>query len=197
VVTVGEIEAEALRSHDAGVQAIVELAGSLSQRDWSRPSGCGAWTSLDLAGHVLTVINLWDHILDRALAGDESTEFPWDQFDAWNAKALADLPAATGPERIEEFAGRADHFYNRLAAAPDVGFGTPAKTLLQCDITTSVFTSYALLEWHLHAHDLAVAAGTAYHPEEMDPPVRAVRVMFPSLPNDRDVNWNVMIAGRP
>lgn len=197
MATVRDVEPEALDSHRAGVRAIVELAGSLGQQDWSRRSGCGDWTGLDLAGHVLTVITLWDHILDRALAGDGSTEFPWDQFDAWNANALAALPSATGPERIEEFAGKADDFYRRLEASPDVEFGTPAKTLLNREITTEVFTSYALLEWHLHAHDLAVSAGSAYQPAKIAPLARAVRVMLPTLPDDTDLPWSLMIAGRP
>ena len=96
VGTVGEVEPEGLRCHRAGVQALVEIAGSLNEPDWTRPSGCAGWTGADLAGHALTVINLWDHILDRAFAGDDSIEFAWDHFDTWNADALARLPDAWG-----------------------------------------------------------------------------------------------------
>jgi hypothetical protein len=43
MVTVGEVEPDGIRSHPAGVQAIVNMAESMSATDWTRPSGCRGW----------------------------------------------------------------------------------------------------------------------------------------------------------
>jgi uncharacterized protein (TIGR03083 family) len=196
--TVGQVEPDGIRSHEAGVQAIVNIAESMGATDWTRPSGCKGWNGQDLAGHVLTVMRLWDHMLDRALDGDGSLEFPWDGFDAWNAQALCELPDRSGRGRVQEFASRSAAFYDRLAAAPpETVYGTPAATFLGHTVPLGEFAAYAALEWHVHAHDLAISAGVEYHPTDMVPINRAIHLWIASIPADHDVPWTSFVAGRP
>jgi uncharacterized protein (TIGR03083 family) len=197
VVTVSQAEPDGIRSHQTGVQAIVSIAESMDAADWARPSGCKGWTGKDLAGHVLTVIRLWDQMLDRALIGDGSLEFPWDHFDAWNARALSELPNDSGIVRVRDFASRAAAFYERLAAAePGLIYGTPGTTFVGHTVTLAEFAAYAPLEWHLHAHDLAVSAGVEYHPADMTAMNRAVHLFIASIPADYEVPWNMFVSGR-
>jgi hypothetical protein len=101
-----------------------------------------------------------------------------------------------GPERIRAFADRSYEFYDRLAAADaDMGFGTPAVTLLQRDVTIGLFASYACLEWHLHAHDLAVSAGVTYQVADMTPIRRALDIVIPGIAEDLQVSWSECVAG--
>jgi hypothetical protein len=136
-------------------------------------------------------------MLDRALVGDGSLEFPWDHFDAWNARALSELPDGSGLARVRDFASQAAVFYERLAAAePDLIYGTPATTFLGHTVTLAEFAAYAALEWHLHAHDLAVSAGVEYHPADMAAMNRAVHMWMTSIPADYHVPWSMFVSNR-
>jgi hypothetical protein len=85
---------------------------------------------------------------------------------------------------------------DRLAAAPsNTVYGTPATTVLGHTVTLAEFAGYAALEWHSHAHDLAVSAGIDYYPKEMAPIKRALHRCIPSIPADR-VSWARIVAGR-
>ena len=115
-----------------GIAAITQIADRFEDADWHRPSACEGWSALDLAGHVLTVANLWHDFVDRMEAGETSPPFRWDDFPDQNAKALAALPPSSGPERITAFVHRAHEWLERVAALdPDQPLGVPRKTSLR------------------------------------------------------------------
>jgi hypothetical protein len=82
------------------------------------------------------------------------------------------------------------------AAAPETAYGTPATTVLGHTVTLAEFAAYAALEWHYHAHDLAVSAGVEYHPADMTPINRALHLVIASIPADRDVPWTRLVRDR-
>jgi len=143
-----------------GVTAVTTVTSGFSTTDWARPA-CGRWTGTDLAGHLVTVIGWYHGWLDRAEAGDASPAFPATELDLRTAAALDALPDGSGPERVEEFAARAEAYRARLRAEWDRPYGYPRGT-----VTAGLHAALAAWEWHVHAWDLATAAGRDHRPHD-------------------------------
>ena len=147
-------------AYAAGVDAVQEVTAGFGVTDWSRPA-CGTWTGTDLAGHLVTVVGWYHEWLDRAEAGDASPAFPASELDARTAAALTALPPASGPARVAEFARRATDYRARLREHWDLPYGYPRGT-----VTAGLHAALAAWEWHVHAWDLATAAGTTHRPDD-------------------------------
>lgn len=145
--------------HD-GVEVIGRLVDGWDAEQWARPA-CGKWTGTDLAGHLVTVVGWYHSWLDRALAGDASPAFPAAELDGRTASALAALPAGAGPDRIARFTAEADRYAVRVAEHWEVPYGYPRGT-----VTAGLHAGVAAVEWHVHAWDLAHAAGGDHTPAD-------------------------------
>jgi uncharacterized protein (TIGR03083 family) len=153
-------DAEVLGLYRSGVEAIGRLVEGWPEEQWARPA-CGEWTGTDLAGHLVTVIGWYHSWLDCALAGDASAPFPIGDLDARTATALAALPAGSGPDRVATFVTEAERYATRVAGHWDVPYGYPRGT-----VTTGLHAGVAAVEWHVHAWDLAHAAGGDHTPDD-------------------------------
>jgi uncharacterized protein (TIGR03083 family) len=142
-------DAEVLTLYHDGVEVIGRLVEDWDAAQWARPA-CGGWTGTDLAGHLVTVIGWYHTWLDRALAGDASPEFPIDELDA---------QAAIAPFRAE-----AERYATRVAEHWDVAYGYPRGS-----VTAGLHVAVAAVEWHVHAWDLARAAGGDHTPTDPAP----------------------------
>ncbi len=176
-----------------GIAAIAQIADRFDDADWHRPSACEGWSALDLAGHVLTVANLWHDFVDRMEAGETSPPFRWDDFPDQNAKALAALPPSSGPERITAYVHRAHEWLDRVAALdPDQPLGVPPQDIVASQITLGSFIGFAANEWHAHAWDLGVAIGERYRPTNPEVLLEGLRSWFPQLESRGD-SWRVVL----
>lgn len=146
----------------AGLEAITRITTDWTPETWSAPA-CGVWTGTDLAGHLVTVIGWYHDWLDRGLAGDTEPAFPVDALDTETVAALAALPAGTGPERIATFAADAARYADRLVEHWDAPFAYPRGR-----VTAGLHAAVAAVEWHVHAWDLATAAGGTHEPDHAD-----------------------------
>ena len=121
------------------------------------------WDGTDLAGHLVTVIAWYHDWLDRSIAGDATPAFDASTLDQQTARSLAALPAGTGPGRIAVFAASARRYARRLTDHWDVPFGYPRGT-----VTAGLHAALAGWEWHVHAWDLATAAGRDHRPPDAE-----------------------------
>jgi len=149
-----------LRLYDEGVDAFVAAAGALGPGDWSRVA-CGDWTASDLARHVLAVAQWYERWLDRAERGDAAPPFGLSELATRNAAQLEELRALDGPEAVTRFVATARAYRARLPSGWDLPFGYPRGT-----VTAGLHAGVAACEWHLHAWDLAHAAGLGYQPSD-------------------------------
>jgi hypothetical protein len=167
-----------LAAYADGLQAIERYAQSVA--DWSAATPCAQWRAVDLAGHLLAIARYYHALLDAAEVGHHRTGLPrGDDLVAMNARDLARLPQASGPDRIADFLVLASAYGRRVAEADwdrVLGEWNGARPL-----TLAQHTGLAIGEWHLHAWDLAqtvvqdhrpadavtVAAGRAARPEPM------------------------------
>ena len=150
-----------------GVRAIQEITGRFDDADWVRPTPCEGWTATDLAGHVLTAINNWHLVLDDTEAGEPSVRFGWAEMDRYFLDLLAGLPEGSGPDRIAQFADRAEEYFDRVAALePDLPLVAEAfRDIATVPVTVGLFAWIGGNEWHVHAWDFAQTIGEDYRTE--------------------------------
>jgi Mycothiol maleylpyruvate isomerase N-terminal domain len=151
---------EVLRLFDEGVHGFVRTAEGLAPGGWERRA-CGTWSAAELARHVLAVACWYHEWLDRAEAGDAAVPFPADELARRNAMALEKLAGTDAVTAVVQFAERTRAYGDRLRAAWDLPFGYPRGT-----VTAGLHAGVAAAEWHLHAWDLAHAAGREHRPSD-------------------------------
>jgi len=155
-------QADVLRQYREGVDAVVATVAGWDDAQWAEPA-CGEWSGTDLAGHLVTVIGWYHSWLDRGLAGDLDPVFPIAALDTETVAALAALPAGSGPARIDEFRASADAYAARLGEHWDAPFAYPRGL-----VTAGLHAGVAAVEWHIHAWDLAQAAGGDHEPADAE-----------------------------
>jgi uncharacterized protein (TIGR03083 family) len=151
---------EVLRLFDEGVDGFVRTAEGLGPEGWERPA-CGTWSAAQLACHVLAVARWYHEWLDRAEAGVAAAPFPAGDLAVRNAVALDELAGVDGATAVRQFAERTHAYRDRLRAVWDLPFGYPRGT-----VTAGLHAGVAAAEWHLHAWDLARAAGREHRPSD-------------------------------
>ena len=155
-------QADVLAQYREGVDAVVATVAGWDDAQWAEPA-CGEWSGTDLAGHLVTVIGWYHSWLDRGLAGDLDPVFPIAALDTETVAALAALPAGSGPARIDEFRASADAYAARLGEHWDAPFAYPRGL-----VTAGLHAGVAAVEWHIHAWDLAQAAGGDHEPADAE-----------------------------
>jgi len=155
-------QADVLAQYREGVDAVVATVAGWDDAQWAEPA-CGEWSGTDLAGHLVTVIGWYHSWLDRGLAGDLDPVFPIAALDTETVAALAALPARSGPARIDEFRASADAYAARLGEHWDAPFAYPRGL-----VTAGLHAGVAAVEWHIHAWDLAQAAGGDHEPADAE-----------------------------
>jgi uncharacterized protein (TIGR03083 family) len=146
-----------------GVSAIASAGGRVS--DWETPTPCGRWTILELAGHLLAIVNYYHRLLEASAAGSPIGGLPrGDDLAAMNACDLSGLTVSDGEERITRFCELAERYRTRLEE-------TDWNSLLGVwaglgELTVGQHTGVAVGEWNVHAWDLARATGTEHRPED-------------------------------
>lgn len=142
-----------------GVDAVGATAASLDG-DWDAPA-CGDWNATEVARHLLAVVRWYHAWLDRALEGTTDPPFPADELPAANDAELARLVDLEGSAAVGQFASSARTYLDRVDAHWDLPFGYPFGT-----VTAGLHAGVAATEWHLHAWDLAAAAGRSHQPAD-------------------------------
>jgi len=143
-----------------GVESVASVVREWDLTDWQRPA-CGDWTGEDVAAHLLGVVRWYHAWLDRALAGETNPPFPVTDLALENARTLEAIEPGPAPERLVEFRAEAERYARRLADTWDLEYGYPYGT-----VTAGLHAGVAAAEWHLHAWDLATAAGADHRPRD-------------------------------
>src|SRR5215212_1751396 len=96
------VDPDVREAYDDGVDAVRLAAVAID--DWSTPTRCAGWRAVDLAGHLVLVVRMYDEHLSTAARSESPARFrsAAERRDE-NERALADLPASTGPQRIGAF----------------------------------------------------------------------------------------------
>jgi hypothetical protein len=132
-----------------GVSAIEAVTSGWSSEHWQQTAS-GKWSALDLAGHLVCVIDWYHQWLSAAEQGSADPPFSADDLSARNDKALVELEIASPEERIARFVTEAHRYAARLPAQWETPYGFPYGT-----ITAGLHAGVAAGEWHLHAWDLS------------------------------------------
>ena len=154
------MDAQVIYLFGSGLAGVTAAVAGWTPQDWNRPA-CGTWSGTDLAGHLVTVIGWYHDWLDRGLAGIVEPAFGIPDLDRQTAAALAALPAADGPTLLDEFGIAAEQYLDRIVQHWDTPFAYPRGL-----VTAGQHAAVAAWEWHLHAWDLATAAGVLYQPHD-------------------------------
>jgi len=179
-----------LAAYDEGVKAIQGLSPAVA--DWNASTPCAAWRCVDLAGHVLCVARYYHRLLDAAVTGHPLSGLPrGEALAVMNGQDLIELPETSGPERIRDFGRTATAYRDRLRAqtgrrqsGPGVGIGR---------LTIAEHILLAVGEWHIHAWDLARAAGGDHQPADAEVVLAGLRILPGSLPDGEP--WAAALQG--
>lgn len=154
---------DVMAGYDDGLRAIERAVAEIT--DWTAATPCAEWRALDLAGHLLAIIEYYHRLLDAATAGHRRTGLPVGaDLRAMNERDLAALPDNSGPERVTTFLVVARDYGRRLTEADW------KETLGEWSgigaMTIGEHTGLAVGEWHLHAWDLARCGGRDHRPAD-------------------------------
>lgn len=131
-----------------GLDAVRLAAATVD--DWSAPTACTAWHAVDVAGHLVLVVRMYDEHLARAAREPVPSRFACVRERATeNERALAGLPASSGPQRVGAFHDTALAYLSRVEASPHLRFRREDHV-----VTAAEHLVCAAIEFHLHAWDL-------------------------------------------
>jgi len=191
VGTGGRMDAvRVLAAYDEGVKAIEEVSPAVV--DWNASTPCAAWRCVDLAGHVLCIARCYHRLLDAALTGRPLSGLPrGEALAVMNGRDLIELPETSGPERVCDFVRTATVYGDRLrdhdwetSIGAWVGIGR---------LTIAEHILLAVGEWHIHAWDLARAAGGDHQPADAEVVLAGRRLLPGSLPEGEP--WAAALQG--
>ena len=187
-----------LRSVDApaayhdGIAAIIKIAGQCTAADWAAPTSCPEWRAADLAGHLRCIADDYHEYLDdarvsrlaRLMGTGAHAEAIARKLARQNAAELAALPEVPPQEHIAAFAESALRYAARLGPL----LRLPHHSYRGRVITVAGMAGLAIVEWHVHAWDLASAIGEVYRPPDPEAVLAAWLSGMPHLPLRADVD---------
>jgi uncharacterized protein (TIGR03083 family) len=182
------IPASAPAAYYEGVAAIIAITGRFSGEDWNAPTPCTEWNATDLAGHLRCVVDDYHEYLDdapvsrlaRLMAAETDADMIAQKLARQNAAELAALPDAPPAEHIASFARAARRYMARLEPL----LGLPHHSYRGRVVTVAGMAGLACVEWHVHAWDLATAAGQEYRPADPEAVLAGWLIGLPYLPVD-------------
>jgi hypothetical protein len=117
--------------------------------DWASPTRCAGWRAVDLAGHLVLVVRMYDAHLARATEELPARFASAGERRERNERELAELPPSSGPHRVGAFLDTARTYLARVTARPLALYRREDHVFTAADHLTT-----AAIEWHLHAWDL-------------------------------------------
>jgi uncharacterized protein (TIGR03083 family) len=162
--------ADAPAAYHQGVRAIIKIAGSFTAGEWNALTPCPEWRAADLAGHLRCMADNYNEYLDdapvsrlaRLMATGAHTDTIERKLARQNAAELAALPEERPDEHIAAFTESALRYAARLGPL----LGLPHHSYRGRVITVAGMAGIAIVEWHVHAWDLARALGDGYRPDD-------------------------------
>ena len=175
-----------LTAYEAGIAAVCRITAPLDPSGWAAPTPCPEWRALELAGHLRCVADDLHEYLDaapvsrysRLMATGAHPDALVRKLARQNAAELAALADAPPAEHIAAFAASARRYATRLPAVWDL----PHHQYRDIVVTVAGMAGAACAEWHLHASDLAAAAGIGYRPANPDVILAGWMAGMPHLP---------------
>jgi hypothetical protein len=175
-----------LAAFEDGVAAVCRITASLDRSGWAAPTPCPEWRALELAGHLRCVADDLHEYLDaapvsryaRLMATGAHADSLIRKLARQNAAELAALADALPAEHIEAFAASARRYATRLPSVWDL----PHHQYREIVVTVGGMAGAACAEWHLHASDLAAAAGGRHRPADPDVVLAGWVAGMPHLP---------------
>jgi uncharacterized protein (TIGR03083 family) len=162
--------ADAPAAYHNGVRAIIKIARSFTAAEWNAPTSCPEWRAADLAGHLRCIADNYNEYLDdapvsrlsRLMATGAHPDTIERKFARQNSAELAALPAERPAEHVTAFTESALRYAARLAPL----LRLPHHSYRGRVITVAGMAGLAIVEWHVHAWDLASAIGDEYRPDD-------------------------------
>lgn len=183
--------------HD-GIKAIVKIAGQFSERGWNSPTPCQEWRAADLAGHLRCIADDFHEYLDdapvsrlsRLMATGAHPDTIQRKLARQNAAELAALHEDPPGQHITAFADSALRYAARLGPL----LRLPHHSYRGRVITVAGMAGMAIVEWHVHAWDLATALGDSYRPADPEAVLAAWLAGIPQLPLRPDADpWRAVL----
>jgi uncharacterized protein (TIGR03083 family) len=183
--------------HD-GIRAIVKLAGQFSGQGWNAPTPCQEWRAADLAAHLRCIADDFHEYLDdapvsrlsRLMATGAHPDTIQRKLARQNAAELAALPEDPPERHITAFTDSALRYAARLGPL----LRLPHHSYRGRVITVAGMAGMAIVEWHVHAWDMAVALGDDYRPADPEAVLAAWLAGIPQLPVRTDADpWRAVL----
>lgn len=159
---------DVLTIYGEGVRAITRLASSYTDEGWAAPTPCAEWRASDLAGHLRCVADDHNEYLDdapasrlaRLMATGAHHETMSRKLARQNAAELAALPDVHPSAHIAAFVQSARRYQARATSL----LLLPHHSYRGRLITVAGMVAAAVVEWNVHAWDLARAVGLDHRP---------------------------------
>lgn len=137
---------------------LVEVLGAFTDDQWNHPSRCDGWTNRDVITHLQSTNQFWSFSIAMGLKG-EPTQF-LATFDpvASPAQLVADAPAISTAELLDQFAASTDALAAQLESLDDAGWRATAEAPVG-HVAISTLAHHAIWDSLVHERDILLPLG--------------------------------------
>lgn len=166
---------------------LVDELGTLTADQWAHPSRCAGWSNRDVVTHLHSTNTFWSFSIAMGLKG-EPTQF-LATFDpvATPAQLVADAPAASDGELLEQFAASNEALARQLGSLDEAAWAATAEA--PCGhVSISTLAHHALWDSLVHERDILLPLGiaTVVEPDETLAALSYAAALSPAFALSRD-----------
>lgn len=144
---------------------LVEVLGAFTDDQWAHPSRCAGWTNRDVITHLQSTNQFWSFSIAMGLKGDPTRFLATFDPVASPAQLVADAPAISTAELLDQFAASTEGFAAQLESLDDTGWRTTAEAPVG-HVSISTLAHHAIWDSLVHERDILLPLGVA--PTEVD-----------------------------
>lgn len=178
-----------LACYAGGVEAVATIAEEIA--DWGAPTPCEAWRAADLAAHLRTTAERFALVLAHARAGAPVPVVRGAELARLNDEMIDAAPRAAPRAHVAAFVEAARRYAEVLGEAWEV-----RPFMAGWDCSAGEHAGVAAGEWHVHAWDLARAAGRGHTPADPGAIAEAYRTTLTWLPLAPGDPWRSVLRAQ-
>lgn len=161
---------------------LVDALTSFTDEQWNHPSRCDGWTNRDVVTHLDSTNAFWAFSIAMGTKGEPSQFLTTFDPVTSPAQLVADAPAASTGELLDQFATSNEALADRLGLLTTKEWSALAEAPLG-HVAIDTLTHHALWDSLVHERDILLPLGlpVTVEPDEIDASLRFAAALSPAF----------------